>query len=79
MPTFILTARQNTFRASGLYIEKGQHITININMMGIEPNNLFNNSRCQDALVQQFKLNGIFAPPTDYGLYSRGTWDVKKI
>lgn len=79
MATFELTAKYNTSRPGGLYIEKGQQITININMMGIEPGNLFGNNRCKDMLVQQFKLNGINVPPTDTGIYGRGLWDVRKL
>lgn len=77
MPTFTLTATHSTSRQGGLYIEKGQEITINIHVMGIGPNNLFNNERCKEALVRQFHLNGIDVPPTDTGIYSRGMWDVR--
>lgn len=77
MPTFILTSKRDIERPqSGLHIDKGQEITVNINMMGITPNNLFNNSRCQEALVKQFQLNGIYAPITDIGIYNKGTWDI---
>lgn len=47
MPTFVLTARHDINRANGFHINRGQEITINIPMMGIDPNNLFNNSRCK--------------------------------
>ncbi len=77
MPTFDLTATNSVSRTNGLYIEKGQQITVNINMMGITPYNLFGNSRCVDALVQQFRVNGIDVPPTDAGIYGRGLWDIK--
>lgn len=76
MASFILTARHDINRANGFHIAKGQEITINIPMMGIGPNNLFNNSRCKDALVRQFQINGIDIPPSDIGVYSRGAWDV---
>lgn len=77
MSTFILTARHNIDRPqNGLHIDKGQEITVNINMMGITPNNLFNNSRCLEALVRQFQYNGIYVPPTDIGIYNRGAWDI---
>ena len=49
MPTFIIKATHNIDRPQiGLHINKGQEFTIHINMMGITPYNLFNNSRCQD-------------------------------
>lgn len=80
MPSFILTATHNIDRPQiGLHIDRGQQFTININMMGISPVNLFNNSRCQSALTQQFQMNGINVPKTDYGIYSRGSWDIKML
>lgn len=80
MPTFILTATHNIDRPqTGLHIVRGQSFTININMIGISPINLFNNSRCQAALIQQFQMNGINVPKTDYGIYSRGSWDIKML
>ena len=78
MPTFQLTARHSTSRPGGLYIQKGQEITITIPMMGIGPNNLFGNNRCKEAVVRQFQINGIDVPPTDSGIYSRGMWDIKQ-
>lgn len=78
MPTFVLTARHDINRPQiGLHVCRGQEITININMLGITPMNLFGNSRCQDALVRQFLLNGIDVPKTDAAVYSRGAWDIK--
>lgn len=77
MATFTLTATHSTSRPGGLYIVKGDEITINIPMMGIGPNNLFGNNRCKEALVRQFQINGIDVPPTDTGIYSRGMWDIK--
>ena len=57
MPSFILTAMHNIDRPlAGLHIDRGQQVTIHINTMGITPCNLFNNSRCQNALIQQFKV-----------------------
>lgn len=80
MPKFVIKATHNIDRPQiGLHINKGQEFTININMMGITPNNLFGNSRCQDALIQQFRVNGIDVPRSDYGIYSRGTWDITMI
>lgn len=76
MATFEIMARHDIYRAGGLHIDKGQTFTININMMGISPVNLFNNSRCADQLVRQFKINGIDVPKTDAGIYSRGAWDI---
>lgn len=78
MPTFLLTATHNIDRPQcGLHIDKGQSITVNINVSGITPSNLFNNSRCAFHLVQQFRINGIIVPKTDCGVYSRGSWDIK--
>ena len=78
MPTFILTARHDISHPQiGLYVGRGQEITVNINAMGITPVNLFGNSRCQDVLIKQFQLNGIDVPKTDTAVYSRGAWDIK--
>ncbi len=79
MPSFEITARHPIDRSGGLHIDKGQTFTININMMGITPVNLFNNSRCAEQLVNQFKLNSIDVPKTDAGIYSRGAWDIKMV
>ncbi len=79
MATFVLTARHDIDRLGGLRIDRGQQYTININMMGITPYNLFNNSRCRDALIQQFRMNGIDVPSSDTGIYSKGTWDIKML
>ena len=77
MASFELTAKHKIDRPGGLHIDRGQRFTVNINMMGITPNNLFGNSRCADVLVKQFQLNGIDVPKTDSGIYSRGAWDIK--
>lgn len=77
MASFELTAKHQIDRSGGLHIDKGQTFTVNINMMGITPNNLFGNTRCLDALVKQFQFNGIDVPKTDSGIYSRGAWDIK--
>jgi len=80
MSTFVLTASHNIDRPlAGLHINRGEQITIHINMMGITPINLFNNTRCENALIQQFKYNGIDVPKTDYGVFGRGAWDIKMI
>lgn len=75
MPTFILTALHDVTRPN-LSINRGDQFTIHINMSGILSGNLFNNSRCKDALIQQFRVNGIDVPYSDAGIYSRGTWDI---
>lgn len=78
MASFVLTAIKNIDRPQiGLHIDKGQQFSININVMGISSNNLFNNSRCRDALIQQFKVNGIDVPYSDRGIYGPGPWDIK--
>lgn len=75
MPTFILTATHDINRP-GLEINRGDRFEIHINMPGIGPNNLFNNSRCKDALIQQFRVNGIDVPYSDAGVYNRGSWNI---
>lgn len=45
-------------------------------MAGITQYNLFNNSRCQEALIQQFKINGMDQPYTD-AIFSRSYWNIK--
>lgn len=77
MAQFILTAKQNIVRPNGFYLPKGHQMEIIIPMAGIQPGNLFGNSRCKEALLNQFKLHGINIPPTDMGFYSRGYWDIK--
>lgn len=78
MPTFVLTAKHDINRPQiGLHVCRGQEITINVNMLGITPGNLFGNSRCQDMVVRQFQLNGIYVPKTDAAVYSRGAWDIR--
>ncbi len=78
MPTFVLTAKHDINRPQiGLHVCRGQEITINVNMPGIVPGNLFGNPRCQDAVVRQFQINGIDVPKTDAAVYSRGAWDIK--
>lgn len=79
MAQFEITARHDINRPNGFHIDKGAIFTINIPMMGIGPGNLFNNNRCQEALLQQFKINGMDIPKTDIGFYSRGSWDVKML
>ena len=79
MAQFILTAKQDINRPNGFHLDKGTQLNITIPMMGITPGNLFGNNRCKEQLLQQFKKNGIFIPPTDSGFYSRGNWDIKMI
>lgn len=76
MPTFILTATRDINRPSGLNINRGDHFEIHINISGITPNNLFYSSRCKDALIQQFRNNGIDVPYSDKGVYDRGAWEI---
>ena len=77
MATFTIIARCDINRSNGFHIGRGEEYTIHIPMMGITPNNLFGNSRCKDALVRQFHLNGIDLPPTDPALCSKGIWDIQ--
>lgn len=79
MAQFEITARHDINRPNGFHIDKGATFTINIPMMGIGPGNLFNNNRCQESLLQQFRMNGMDIPKTDSGFYSRGSWDIKML
>lgn len=75
MAQFVLTARHPSF-FGGQSIDRGQSFTINIPMMGITPVNLFNNSRCADSILQQFKNQGIDLPKNS-PLLNGGHWDIK--
>ena len=44
MATFTLTAKYQSTRTGGFHIDKGDQFVIHINMAGITPINLFNNS-----------------------------------
>ena len=79
MAQFEITARHDINRPNGFHVDRGTTFTLNINVVGITPGNLFNNTRCQDALIQQFRVNGMDIPKSDYGFYSRGTWDIKML
>ena len=79
MAQFVLTLRQDVNRHNGFHLDKGAVFTINIPVMGITPNNLFNNSRCKGHLLQQFKINGIDLPQNDILYTNKGAWDIKMI
>lgn len=76
MPTFIITAKHDINRGQ-MHIDKGEQYAININMPGIGPNNLFNNSRCHDMLKKQLEVNGIYLSDSDIR-GGRGLFDIKK-
>ena len=76
MAKFELTANSQMYLGNGACIPKGQQMTINIPMMGINPNNLFGNSRCKEMLLQQFAVNGI-SLPSNSPFLNKGHWDVK--
>lgn len=76
MPAFIITARHDINRGQ-MHIDKGEQFLININMPGIGPNNLFNNSRCHDMLKRQLEINGIYLSDSDIK-GGRGLFDIKK-
>lgn len=78
MAQFQLTATHDINRNNGFHIDRGTTISVNINMMGITPNNLFNNQRCKDVLIEQFRVNGIDLPYTD-AVFSRSCWDIKML
>lgn len=77
MAQFVLTARYDINRSNQFHLDKGTQLNITIPMAGISTFNLFNNSRCKDALLNQFKLQGINIPASDMAFYSLGCWDVK--
>lgn len=77
MPRFELIARSN-MNHNGMHISKGDTIFINIPITGIQPNNLFGNSRCNDSLRQQLSVNGLNLPQNSPWL-NRGFWDVKMV
>lgn len=77
MANFVITARTNIDRANGFHIDRGEEFSININMNGITPINLFGNSRCKTQLIQQLRINGIDLPDTDPIMRSSGFWDIK--
>lgn len=74
MPEFNITAKQGITRGQ-MHIDKGQTFSININMQGIGPNNLFNNSRCHDMLKRQLEINGIYLSDSDIR-GGRGLFDI---
>lgn len=75
MPTFVLTARHNS-DIGGQHIDRGQVFTINVNMMGITPTNMFGNSRCTDTVLRQFSAQGLDLPKNS-PLLNSGHWDIK--
>ena len=77
MAQFVLTLRQDVNRPNGFHLDKGAVFKINIPVMGINPNNLFNNSRCKEPLLQQLKMNGIDLPQNDILYTNKGAWDIK--
>lgn len=77
MPRFELTARIDMYQ-NGMYVSKGTPVSVNIPMMGILPGNLFSNSKCKDALLQQFAINGLPLPPNSNWL-NTSHWDVKMV
>ena len=79
MAQFVLTLRQDVNRPNGFHLERGSTFTINIATMGITPNNIFNNSRCKEQLIQQLKINGIDLPKNDILYTNKGAWDIKMI
>lgn len=82
MAQFTLTARTNIDRpmaSPALHISRGDSFNISINVPGITPQNLFNNSRCSAQLQHQLRLNGIDVPLTDRGIYNKGAWDIQPL
>ena len=77
MPRFELTARSE-MNHNGMHVGKGDTISVNIPVSGIQPNNLFGNSRCSDSLHQQFSVNGLDLPKNSPWL-NGGHWDVKMV
>lgn len=80
MATFVLTAKTDINRPkANLHIDKGAQFQLHINVVGINPCNLFNNERCRDELMRQFRFNGIDLPRTDPIVASKSYWDVKQL
>ena len=77
MPTFLLTAKYDVNAANNFHIAKGQSFVVNVNMNGIQPNNLFNNQRCADALKQQ--LCTLYNFPPSVINRGRAPWDIQMI
>ncbi len=77
MAMFTLTARHSS-NIGGQHIDRGQTFSINVAMMGINPVNLFNNSRCVDTILKQFSAQGLELPK-DSPLLNGGHWDIKMI
>ncbi len=77
MPKFELTAKSDCSN-NGHNIHKGQTMTIEISVMGIQPYNLFNDARCADNVRRQFALHDLDVPPNS-PLLSPGKWDVKLV
>ena len=76
---FVLTLKNQVDRPNGFHLDKGAVFTINISMAGITPNNLFNNSRCKEQLIQQFRYQGVELPKNDILYLSKGMWDIKMV
>ena len=80
MAQFTITARSAIDRPMAsppLHISRGESFNITINLNGITPQNLFNNSRCSAQLQHQLKLNEIDVPLTDRGVHDKGAWDIQ--
>lgn len=75
MASFILTLRHNACIA-GQDLTRGQQFSLNVNMMGITPTNLFGNSRCVDTVLRQFSAQGLDLPKNS-PLLNGGHWDIK--
>lgn len=75
MSKFELTAKSD-MNFNGQHLPKGQTVSIDINISGIGPNNLFNNARCADSLRHQLALHDINVSPNSPALLG-GKWDVK--
>lgn len=75
MANFQLTLRHNTC-IGGQTCDKGAQYNINVNMMGITPTNLFQNSRCIDSVIRQFSAQGLDLPKNS-PLLNGGHWDIK--
>lgn len=75
MAQFIITARHPS-DIGGRHINRGQQFSLNVNMLGITPSNLFNNSRCVDTVLRQFAAQGLDLPKNS-PLLNGGHWDIK--
>ena len=78
MSIFEITARHQMYLGPGNQINKGERLTMNIHMTGVQPYNIFTNPESRKQAIQQFSVNGIDVRSREYILNS-GHWDIKRV